>query len=126
MPAFNFKKQFAPAVERGDKRQTIRKWARGACPGATAYLYTGQRTASCRKLGEGTITDVIPIEIGRHACGEPYAYMRDHGKHTSIVHSDLDALARDDGFQNGDEMVEWFASQYGLPFFGHLFKWVPK
>jgi len=120
MPAYNFKKQFAPVVESGQKRQTIRQTARGAHRGAIAYLYTGQRTSSCRKLGEGTITDVLPIEIGRHACGEPYASITENGKPAHIVHSDLDALAIDDGFKTGEEMVEWFSAQYGLPFAGYL------
>lgn len=126
MPAYNFKQQFAPAVESGQKRQTIRQTTKGARRGSTAYLYTGQRTSSCRKLGEGTITDVLPIEIGRHACGEPYASITENdGKQAHIVHRDLDVLARADGFQTGAEMVEWFAAQYGLPFDGFLHLWTP-
>ena len=127
MPAYNFKKQFAALVESGQKRQTIRQTVRGAARGATAYLYTGQRTANCRKLGEGTITDVLPIEIGRHACSEPYACITERdGKRTHLAHEHLDALARDDGFANGEEMAEWFADQYGLPFTGYLHQWVPS
>ena len=126
MPAYNFKKQFAPLVESGEKRQTIRQAARGACRGATAYLYTGQRTKSCRKLGEGTITDVLPIEIGRHACGEPYACITEcDGKQTHLAHRDLDMLAKADGFKNGAEFVEWFEAQYSLPFTGYLHQWQP-
>jgi hypothetical protein len=124
MPAYNFKSQFAPLVESGQKRQTIRRTARGATRGATAYLYTGQRTAHCRKIGEGTITDVLPIEIGRHACSEPYAVITEHdGRSTHLVHKNLDAIAREDGFANGEEMVEWFSAQYGLPFSGFLHQW---
>lgn len=127
MPAYNFKPRFAVLVESGQKRQTIRQTAKGATRGATAYLYTGQRTAYCRKLGEGTITDVLPIEIGRHACSEPYASITEHdGKRTHLAHEHLDALARDDGFANGEEMAEWFADQYGLPFTGYLHQWVPS
>lgn len=128
MPAYNFKSQFAPLVESGQKRQTIRQTARkGATRGATAYLYTGQRTANCRKIGEGTITEVLPIEIGRHACSEPYACITERdGKRTHLVHEHLDSLARDDGFASGEEMAEWFAAQYGLPFCGYLHQWVPS
>lgn len=127
MPAYNFQPRFAPLVESGKKRQTIRKTAKGATRGATAYLYTGQRTTHCRKLGEGTITDVLPIEIGRHACSESYASITERdGKRTHLVHEGLDALARDDGFENGEEMVAWFAAQYGLPFAGYLHQWWPK
>lgn len=127
MPAYNFQKHFAPLVESGQKRQTIRQTAKGATRGATAYLYTGQRTAQCRKLGEGTITDVLSIEIGRHACSEPYASIAEYdGRRTHLVHEGLDALARADGFANGEEMAEWFAAQYGLPFTGYLHQWVPS
>lgn len=127
MPAYNFKPRFAALVESGQKRQTIRQTARGATRGATAYLYTGQRTSACRKIGEGTITDVLPIEVGRHACSEPYACITERdGKQTHLAHEHLDSLARDDGFANGEEMAEWFAAQYGLPFTGYLHKWVPS
>jgi len=127
MPAYNFKPQFAPLVESGQKRQTIRQTAKGATRGATAYFYTGQRTAQCRKLGEGKITDVLPIEIGRHACSEPYASITERdGKCTHLAHEQLDSLARADGFANGEEMAGWFAAQYGLPFTGYLHQWVPS
>lgn len=127
MPSYNFQQRFAPLVESGQKRQTIRQTARGATRGATAYLYTGQRTVRCRKLGVGTITDVLPIEIGRHACSEPYACITEHdGKRTHLAREHLDSLARDDGFANGEEMAEWFAAQYGLPFKGFLHQWDPS
>lgn len=67
MPALNFKKQFAPLVESGGKRQTIRarrKDGRDPRPGQTLYLYTGMRTQVCRKLGEVECkkTEAIAIE----------------------------------------------------------------
>lgn len=126
MPAYNFKKQFASLVESGQKRQTIRKTAKRAKRGAKAYFYTGQRTAHCRKIGEGTITSVRPIEIGRHACGEPYASITElDGRHTHFAHYMLDLFAQDDGFASGEEMAAWFEAQYGLPFTGYLHEWVP-
>jgi hypothetical protein len=127
MPAYNFQQRFVALVESGQKRQTIRKSAKGARRGSTAYLYTGQRTANCRKIGEGTIIEIRKIEIGRHACSEPYAsIMNSDGKPVHLVHLNLDALARDDGFANGEEMVEWFAAQYGIPFVGYLHHWMPR
>lgn len=41
-----------------------------------------------------------------------------------LAHDDLDPLARADGFANFEEMAEWFAAQYGLPFSGYLHKWM--
>lgn len=125
MPAYNFKKQFAPLVESGQKRQTIRKTAKRAKRGAKAYFYTGQGTPDCRSIGKGMITDIRPIEIGRHACGEPYASITErNGRHTHFAHYDLDGLAQDDGFASGEEMAAWFETQYGLPFTGYLHEWV--
>lgn len=128
MPAYNFSSRFVPSVESGLKTQTIRRWDRGARRGATAYLYTGQRTKACRKLGKGIVIDVLPIEIGRHASGEPYAVITESGKQIHLAHNDLDALAVDDGFETGEEMAEWFAAQHKLPFYGflHLWKLLPK
>jgi hypothetical protein len=54
MPAYNFQKQFAPAVERGEKLCTIRRKAPKV--GDKAYLYTGMRTKACRPLGVGVAT----------------------------------------------------------------------
>ena len=77
MPALNFQKQWADAVEVGallangwctppnpckPKRTTIRKPGR-AKPGQVLYLYTGQRTASCRKLGEVLCLAVTPVRF---------------------------------------------------------------
>ncbi len=124
MPAYNFTKRFSPAVESGDKTQTIRATDKKALPGQAAHLFTGQRTKACRRLGLGTLISVSPIEIGRHACGEPYAVLNPSSlRPTHLVHFDLDRFAKADGFQTGEEMVEWFAAQYVLPFNGFLHIW---
>ena len=125
MPAYNFQKQFAPLVESGQKCQTIRQTDKGAKVGQTAYLYYGQRTKQCRKLGEGTITEVWPIKIWLTYLGYPVAEIKYPGLQIPIIYTGyhIDNLAKDDGFQSGDEMVSWFAKQYGLPFNGFLHKW---
>ena len=57
MPAFNFSPQFADAVAAGRKLNTIREKQRGKV-GDPAYLFTGQRTKKCVRLGEGTLVRV--------------------------------------------------------------------
>lgn len=121
MPAYNFQARFAPLVRAGLKKTTIR--GRDAKVGSTAYLFTGQRTRACVRLGQGTITSVLPIEIGRHACGEPYASIGGGRAPSHLVHDALDALAKADGFKTGEEMADWFAAQQGLPFTGYLIEW---
>jgi hypothetical protein len=123
MPAYNFKKEFADAVESGKKCSTIRRDVRGAKVGGTAYLYTGQRTKACRKLGEGVLIGVRQIEILRNDDGDPLAHVNGiaYGLHQ------LEILARGDGFADGETMVAWFEKQYGtLPFKGFLHEWVLK
>lgn len=122
MPAFNFQKRFAGKVERGEKRQTIRarrKDGRNPKVGQTAYLYFGMRTKSCRKLGEEIITSVDPISIVRNGrffvdIDIPAGELGYYGK---------EKLAKDDGFIEFSEMLEWFETTHGLPFYGFLIKW---
>lgn len=62
MPSLNFMERFAGAVERGEKRQTIRRVRKTPIKvGDTLQLYTGQRTKACRKLGLGRCTRVRAI-----------------------------------------------------------------
>lgn len=125
MPAYNFKKQFAPMVESGEKTCTILATDKGAKVGDTAYLYYGQRTKQCRKLGEGTIVAVSPIKIWVINLWGPVVEV----KYSHIIESMLyvgyhiNNLAKRDGFQNADEMVSFFAKHHGLPFNGFLHQW---
>jgi len=64
MPALNFHKQFAPAVEDGSKRQTIRALRKHPIrSGDHLYHYTGMVTKACRKLREDIATEAVHIEI---------------------------------------------------------------
>ena len=121
MPAFNFQKQFAPDVDSGKKRQTIRaKRKNRPQVGQTAYLYTGMRTAACRKLREGTIWMVQNIMIGHKGCLINY----DKDDEFPINEQyELDMFARADGFESWEAMRDWFNKTHGLPFKGDLIKW---
>jgi hypothetical protein len=130
MPAFNFQARWAEAVEIGakhatgvysigttiPKRTTIRTWGR-AWPGQTLYLYTGQRTAACRKLGEVLCLFATPLAISENGV------MR-LGEHVLNM-DEIERLARLDtaGQLGGPEFVEFFRSAYGLPFDGGLYGW---
>jgi hypothetical protein len=130
MPAFNFKAQFAAAVENGTKCQTIRaprKDGRAhAKVGDTLYLYTGMRTKSCRLLRRAICARVATIKI----CD---AYMMLNGQviySKRITESDdlriIDnEFAQDDGFENFLDMADWFRETHGLPFEGTVIYWEP-
>lgn len=120
MPAFNFQKQFAAAVARGEKTQTIRAHRKdGRVPakvGDTLALYTGMRHPSCRKLLDAECTAVRSVTID----------------HFSVIHGaqkilgcPLNVFAQADGFEDWHAMHGWFEETHGLPFEGWLIQWRP-
>ncbi len=117
MPALNFKKQFAPKVESGKKRQTIRRKRRDGKyprPGQTLYLYTGMRTKSCRKLGEETCKSSLPILIdGRNVVV---------GGQLLSADEEL-KLAQADGFEGVEDFRNFFSNQDADAFDGVLICW---
>lgn len=136
MPALNFKADWAKAVEFGailangnmsvlrpylPKRTTIRKPGR-AKPGDTLYLYTGQRTKTCRKLGEALCLAVTPVRIAKERIHDaPYMYL--DGQIISGVTLDRFACLDTAGFWRTDQFMAFFADIYGLPFDGELICW---
>jgi hypothetical protein len=117
MPQFNFEKQFAPAVESGKKRQTIRaKREDGRNPhvGDKLYLFVGQRTKGCRRIGEVICKEVHQITID-------YTGINVDGEWLLTVAKN--ELARADGFNDYYEMKDFFRKKHGLPLEGLLYKW---
>ncbi|MEW6490195.1 MAG: ASCH domain-containing protein [Thermodesulfobacteriota bacterium] len=118
MPALNFAARFAPLVESGQKRQTLRARRRdGRDPkaGQTLHLYAGMRTQGCRKLRQVLCKAVRPVRVSRGGdilvAGELLAL------------SAGEAFARADGFTDVAELVDWFDRVHGLPFEGCLIQW---
>jgi len=117
MPQFNFKKHFAVDVESGKKRQTIRakrKDGRNPRVGDVLHLFTGQRTKSCRKLGEVKCKSVKQITIDEYG-------ININGHWLGVFERQEMAVA--DGFRAFYEMKEFFDKEHGLPFEGLLYKW---
>jgi hypothetical protein len=114
MVAYNFQAQFAPAVEAGEKLQTIRAQGkrRHAQPGDVLQLYTGQRTRSCRLLRKAT------------CLVSTYCFIGETGVTTgNYSATDLGEFARADGFRDFEHMKQWFRDTHGLPFTGRLIVW---
>ena len=118
MPAINFEPRFAALVESGRKRQTIRpEGKRFYRSGKTLYLYTGQRTRHCRKLGESVCTAVKPITISAEGVwvdGE------------RLYGSRLEGFAKADGFASSAEFRDFFQRAYDYhtePFYGWVIEW---
>jgi len=135
MPALNFQKRFAPLVESGEKRQTIRAYrkdGRDPKPGDTLYLYTGMRTKKCRKLGEAECKSARRIQLLDIESGErPLTVTldsREGWQDRPVAAYVLNPFQRSDvaerdGFADASEMFAWFEKTHGLPFEGLLIRW---
>jgi hypothetical protein len=144
MPALNFQAQFAPLVESGAKRQTIRAYRKdGRDPevGDKLFLFTGMRTLACRRLAIRGDVDVAIILVKdrppRHVvrCKSVAQFkiwrgfrqwnclVSDRGSLKRKNARNADAFARADGFTDWLGIVDWFEKTHGLPFEGLLIRW---
>ena len=118
MTAYNFKAQFADDVESGRKKQTIRaarKDGRVPRPGEHLQLYTGMRTKQCRKLRDATCEytrEVTMTELGMQFDG------------VALCPHHIEWIAKADGFDSVESFRNFFRSNHGFPFKGHLIKWL--
>lgn len=121
---FNFKKEFAPAVESGAKCQTVRATRKdGKVPavGDLAKGYTGLRTRSTRLLVSAPI-----IEAGRVLIDfrESTLALND-GR---LSHFESAQFAQADGFKSFPAMLAWFRETHKMDpdyFEGFYAKWQP-
>lgn len=110
---FNFQRQFADRVERGDKRQTIRGQradGRRPQPGDQVKLYTGLRTRQTRLLRNGTVVRCRAVRIDFAANGGNGEMVID-GQQLQLHERQAFAVA--DGFDSWQAMLAWFKDQYG-------------
>lgn len=115
MVAFNFKQDFADDVEQFIKIRSIR--AKKKCNvGDKIQLYTGQRTKSCRKLGDAICVGVARIRITDDC---PWSIFNVEGD----LRMNEGRLHELDGFKNAQAFVEFFRGHYGLPFNGWMHVW---
>ncbi|WP_425072561.1 hypothetical protein [Sagittula sp. S175] len=128
MPALNFQERFAPDVESGIKRQSMRKPRADGKPhckvGDTLKLYTGMRTQQCRLLGEARVTRIATVKI------DQTGMKLDGERLFACLHSrdQLDPtdneFAEADGFESFADMRDWIEETHGpLPFEGVVIYW---
>ena len=118
MPALNFQKQFVPMIRSGAKLSTIR--APRKIPiqaGDKLYLYYGQRTKACEKIGETICTREHEIRI-LESCT-----IKIDGQ--AIYPKSAEKLANKDGFVSLEAMMERFRNNHALPLFGQIIYWQP-
>jgi hypothetical protein len=114
-----FKPQFAPLVESGAKRQTVRPTPkRMPRPGDRISLrcWSGAPYRSKQRvLREAEISEVHHALIDANGVN---LYERD-----AAWAPDADSFARADGFADWPAMRAWFEETHGLPFRGVVLYW---
>lgn len=115
MPALSFS-VFKDKILSGAKRQTIRSVRKHPIKeGDVLYMYWKQRSQTEReKLGEAKCTKVFPVKIEKNFALCPDLSVRYHS---------LDLFAQADGFDNWQQLIEFFDKTHGLPFTGVLIEW---
>jgi hypothetical protein len=106
--SLSFKAQFAPLVESGEKRQTIRlQTTRKAYPTDTLYLFTGMRTKNCRRLANVKCLLAEDLEIDTRREMIISKEKRPFGKKFALE------IAQLDGFEDLTSFFDFFRQQYG-------------
>ena len=108
---------FKEKVQSGAKCQAIAKKSRKnpIKAGDKLNLCWKQRSPECEKLGEAICSRATPIEISKNRLVLPYV--------SSGMFNVLNAFAIADGFDNWNQLIEFFEETYGLPFKGILIEW---
>jgi hypothetical protein len=110
---------FKDKILSGAKRRTIR--APRKIPikvGDKLYMWWKSRSPQREKLGEATCINAREISI----CTDSYDFPDD--QYSLVDHpSLLNNLAIADGFNNWQELIEFFEKTHGLPFTGVLIEW---
>jgi len=127
-----FKPQFAPLVEAGTKRQTIRPTPKRPIPVGRMLSLREWRgkpyRSKHRLLREARCTRVCSVRLGHNRARngpEDRSGMMVAGRELVTRRHDDEcyAFAKADGFACMYDMLRWFEKTHGLPFEGVLLKW---
>jgi hypothetical protein len=123
MGLYNFRRQFTAKILNGEKRHTIRLARLNPDrPGSTLHLYTGLRTKAAKLLMRVPCVKVETITIKDGAFGdENHAAISIDG--LPLDRSEREALAVRDGFENLEQMIQFWRCSNRLPFEGHIIHW---
>lgn len=120
MPSFNFKPEFAGKVKRNTKPGTIRpRRKRPMKVGDMMHCYTGMRTEKCKRIISRKCVAIVDITIRDLSSSEPFIEL--DGKPLDVNQSIQ--FAEDDGFDFFSDFLQFFNTNYGLPFTGHWYVW---
>lgn len=120
MPKYTFLTRFVPFVESGLKCLTIRRSDRGMKPGMIVDL-VDDNSGTDRLIRKAVVACVTPVKI--YKAGDVLSFELSG---SSISHGEIAVLAGASGFDSVQEMFDWYAQHYGLPFDGFMHTWIPE
>jgi hypothetical protein len=125
MNVFTFKPRFEAPALAGIKIHTLRGHRKDGKPRAkvgeriSLRVWTGRPYASKqREFAQATVEQVYPVEIERMRKGYWIGVAG-----VILPPESWNTLARQDGFADIREMLDWFEAEHGLPFKGALVAW---
>lgn len=113
-----FKPQFAPLVESGKKRQTVRPTP-SRMPKVGDYLSCREWTAKPYRSKQRVLLEALITKVSDVTITETGVILNSYAE-------PCDAFAVADGFSDFLEMRDWFKETHGLPFEGILIEWIPR
>lgn len=135
MPGLNYKKEVIHKLKPG-LGQTIRPVGKPMRMkqfriGAKLYHFTGMMTKNCRRLGESTVSEVVPIKlqfVGPPAYGQLNIYTYTGYNWKLLNASEMQQLAKDDGFRLLEQFMDFFIDTYKFQHTGdckdfNIIKW---
>ena len=117
MRVIMFQDRFVDLIKSKQKISTIRKKA--GC-GIGDILSLRRWTGVPRRSKQEIIVTAVCADVTRV---EIYGFRAIRLGSSTLAPSQASALAVRDGFNNDDEMIEWFDKAYGLPFVGEMIFW---
>jgi hypothetical protein len=112
MPALNFKSRFAPLIRKGKKPFTLRAFRkdnRDPKAGQTLFMFTGQRTKQCRRIGKRPCVFTCKVRLLYHWLAI------DHPDGESfMLWPHLEQFAQLDGFKSYAEFCEFHGIHDGM------------
>jgi len=112
---------FKDKILNGSKRQTIRGIRKNPIKeGEKLYLWWKQRSPQREKLGEAKCVSIRHVYINN---GVEIKKPNDNFASFLINDGELNQFAIADGFDNWQQLIEFFENAHGLPFEGVLIEW---
>jgi len=117
-----FQRRFAPLVESGEKRQTIRPFRKVPIR-AGEELSLREWEGKPYRSKQRVLRTVLCREVGRVLIDETPDRFTFRLNGRLLTAEEWPQFARADGFDCATDMLDWFLTVHGFPFGGNLIRW---